>query len=42
MTTESNDEYDVIFRRFRKGKNGQLLDAYKYGRKAWPIKVKRN
>lgn len=30
----------VIFRRYRRGKNGELLDARKYGYRAWPIKVK--
>jgi hypothetical protein len=29
----------VIFRRYRRGKNGEILDARKYGLKAWPIKV---
>lgn len=30
---------NVIFRRYRRGKNGELLDARKYGLKAWPIRV---
>ena len=29
----------VIFRRYRKLPNGQILDARKYGLKAWPIRV---
>jgi hypothetical protein len=33
------DDYVVIFRRFIKGKDGRLLDARQYGKKAWPIKV---
>jgi len=27
----------VIFRRYRKLKNGRVLDAHAYGLKAWPI-----
>lgn len=31
----------VIFRRFRRaGKGGKLLDAWEYGYKAWPIRVR--
>jgi len=31
---------DVIFRRFRRDpKTGQLLDAWQYGLKAWPIRI---
>ncbi len=30
----------VIFRRYRRGKNGELLDAWDYGLQAWPIKLK--
>ena len=30
-----------IFRRFRRLKNGKLLDAWDYGLKAWPIPIKR-
>lgn len=40
MTTQE-DEYDVIFRRFRRTKSGKVLDAYAYGLKGWPIKVRR-
>jgi len=40
MTTQ-DDEFDIIFRRFRKTATGQLLDAKKYGLRAWPIKVKK-
>ena len=29
----------LIFRRFRKSKNGEMLDARRYGIKAWPIVV---
>jgi hypothetical protein len=31
--------YRVIFRRYRKDRNGNVLDARKYGYKAWPIRV---
>lgn len=40
MTTK-DDDYEVVFRRFRRTKSGALLDAWKYGLKAWPIKVRR-
>lgn len=29
----------IIFRRYRKGKDGQILDARKYGKRAWPIRI---
>lgn len=32
-------DYEIIFRRFIT-KNGKKLDAHKYGKRAWPIKVK--
>jgi hypothetical protein len=38
MSTKKNDK-PVIFRRFRTLPNGQVLDARKYGLKAWPIRV---
>lgn len=41
MTTQDED-YLLIFRRFRRTKSGALLDARKYGLQAWPIKVPRN
>jgi len=31
---------NVIFRRFRRLKNGKILDAWDYGHKAWPILIK--
>ncbi|WP_353192086.1 hypothetical protein [Pandoraea pnomenusa] len=40
MTT-SDAQYDIVFRRFRRTKSGALLDARKFGIKAWPIKVPR-
>ena len=30
----------VIFRRFRVGRGGKVYDAWQYGVKAWPIRVK--
>lgn len=38
MTTKE-DDFVVIFRRYRRTKSGQLLDAQAFGLKAWPIKV---
>lgn len=32
----------VIFRRFRRGPDGKVYDAWRYGVKAWPIRVKPN
>jgi len=29
----------VIFRRYRKDQNGNVLDAHDYGLKAWPIRI---
>lgn len=37
----SKKEADVIFRRFRRGRDGKVLDAWKYGIKAWPIRLRR-
>ncbi len=37
-----NDEYVVIFRRYRRTRDGRVLDARKYGLRAWPIRVRRN
>jgi len=39
--TSSDAQYDIVFRRFRRTKSGALLDAWKFGIKAWPIKVPR-
>lgn len=39
--TESED-YEIIFRRYRKDKSGKLLDARQFGLKAWPIKVPKS
>jgi hypothetical protein len=40
MTTK-DDDYIIIFRRFRRTKSGALLDVRKFGISAWPIKVRR-
>jgi hypothetical protein len=36
----SDRRSDVIFRRFRRGRNGKVYDAHKYGVKAWPIRLR--
>lgn len=30
----------TIYRRFRKTRDGKVLDAHAYGLKAWPIRIK--
>lgn len=40
MTTQDED-FIVVFRRFRRTKSGKVLDARQYGFNAWPIKVRR-
>jgi hypothetical protein len=32
---------NVIFRRYRRLKNGRVLDAHDYGLRAWPIYIRR-
>jgi hypothetical protein len=32
---------NVIFRRYRRLKNGRVLDAHDYGIEAWPIPVRK-
>ncbi len=36
------DGYVLIFRRYRRTRNGKVLDARKYGFRAWPIRVRRD
>jgi hypothetical protein len=31
-------EGSVVFRRYRRGKDGKVYDAHEYGLKAWPIR----
>lgn len=31
----------IIFRRYIRTKDGRVLDAREYGRKAWPIRVRK-
>ena len=31
----------LIFRRYRRLPNGQMIDAYNYGLKAWPIWINK-
>ena len=38
---KQDSDYIVIFRRYKKGKDGKLMDAYSYGKRAWPIKIKK-
>ena len=42
MASKKKDRfgYHLIFRRYRRLKNGRVLDAYDYGLIAWPIWVK--
>jgi hypothetical protein len=30
----------VIFRRFRRVRGGRVLDAHKYGYRAWPMRMR--
>jgi hypothetical protein len=30
----------LIFRRFRRLRNGRVLDAWAYGLKGWPIRIR--
>lgn len=39
--TSKDDDYVIIFRRFRRTKSGAMLDARKFGIAAWPIKVRK-
>lgn len=41
MKKHDDDCYILIYRRFRQGRDGRLLDARTYGYKAWPIKIRR-
>ncbi len=36
----SAKEDGLVFRRFRRGKDGKVLDAHAYGLKAWPIRCR--
>ena len=37
----NQDEWDVIFRPFITLKNGQRIYAWQFGKKAFPLKVRR-
>jgi hypothetical protein len=39
-TSRKSSDRILIFRRFRKTKDGMILDSYKYGLKAWPLWIK--
>jgi hypothetical protein len=32
-------KFKIIFRRYRRCRNGKILDARDYGYEAWPIKI---
>jgi len=32
----------VIFRRFRRSRGGRVLDAWQYGLKGWPIRLRKD
>jgi hypothetical protein len=36
-----DDDFELIFRRFRTLPDGSVLDARKYGLRAWPLRVRR-
>ena len=37
---DAAEDVEIIFRRFRRNqKTGELMDARRYGLKAWPIRV---
>lgn len=36
---KDNSSSRVIFRRYRRLRNGRVLDAYDYGLTAWPIRI---
>jgi hypothetical protein len=38
--SKKRDGYVLIFRRYRKLKDGTILDSQKYGFRAWPLWVK--
>ena len=40
MHCDKHDSCHIVFRRFRRDKNGNVLDAHAYGHRAWPIHVK--
>lgn len=41
MSTRQDTPGEIlIFRRFRRGRNGKLYDAWQYGLKGWPIRIR--
>jgi hypothetical protein len=42
MAAPKKDRGHVIFRRFRRLRNGRVLDAHDYGIEAWPIFIRKN
>lgn len=41
MSDDKSADGTVIFRRYRRVRGGGVLDAHKYGHKAWPIRIRR-
>ena len=39
--TPPGPDYELIFRRYKTLPSGEVLDAYQYGFKAWPMWVKK-
>jgi hypothetical protein len=35
----TSKEAGIVFRRYRRGKDGTVYDAHDYGLKAWPIRA---
>lgn len=43
MTSNDPDDVVYIYRRYiRHNKTGELMDAWKYGRKAWRIPIRKD
>ena len=40
MKTPRQNGGGVVFRRFRRVRGGGVLDAHKYGYRAWPIRTR--
>jgi len=40
-TTRDPGDGDIVYRRFRRTRDGRVLDARHYGIKAWPIRIRK-
>jgi hypothetical protein len=38
---KANQNATIVFRRFRRLRNGTVLDAWKYGYRGWPIRIRK-